>query len=472
MLRILIVVLIVVAIVVFGTMQWYEEPKPEFSQAGSLQVDGNAEIIHASADGMLLAYTNSKNQSIGLVDLSDPANPVVIASVGVPGEPTSVALSPDGNWALATVHVTPAEEGAAPADLRLPGVLAVIDLREPANASIASIIGIDNQPDSIALSDAGDELIGVIAIENEQVYVKDGVVVDIENPGDATDISPPGVVQIVRINPDKPRNWSITTIEIKPELLTNALMLYPEDPQPEYVTLSPGRHMAAVSLQENNGLLLVDLASAEIAGAFNLGVAGNRPADLKADGKISFTEQYPGDVPDISPGTGTRTPDSIVFSPDGQYLISADEGEAPMTGGRGISIWSLSGELVWDDGGDIERRAADAGLYPDERSDKKGVEMEGVSAGRFGSRDLAFAVSERGSFLVIYDISNPYAPEFVDILPTGKAPESVIAIPSRNLVVVAAEGSGTLTVFRYDSAEELPTADADIAAPAEAPAMQ
>ena len=138
-----------------------------------------------------------------------------------------------------------------------------------------------------------------------------------------------------------------------------------------------------------------------------------------------------------------------------------------MTGGRGISIWSLNGELAWDDGGDIEKRAAAAGLYPDERSDKKGVEMEGIAAGRFGARDFAFAVSERGSFLVIYDISNPYAPEFIDLLPTGEAPESVIAIPSRNLVVVAAEESGTLTVFRYESAEEPAATEAEASEPAE-----
>ncbi|MEJ2139120.1 MAG: hypothetical protein P8Y61_06695 [Gammaproteobacteria bacterium] len=470
MFRILIVVLIVIAIVVFGTMQWYEEPKPEFVEISSTQVDGNAEIIQASADGMLLAYTNAINQSIGFADLSDPFNPLLLGSVDVPGEPTSVALSPDGNWALATVHVSPAEEGEAPADLRLPGVLVVVDLQDRSAPRVVSIIGIDNQPDSIALSEAGDELVAVIAIENEEVYVKDGRVVDTENPGDATDISPPGVVQIVRINPDKPRSWSVATLEIPPELLTNALMLNSDDPQPEYVTLSPGRHMAAVSLQENNGLLLVDLATAEIAGAFNLGAVSDRPADLKADNKVSLTQKYPADVSEKSLTLGTRNPDSIAFSPDGQYVLSADEGEAPMTGGRGISIWSLNGELAWDDGGDIEKRAAAAGLYPDERSEKKGVEMEGIAAGRFGSRDFVFAVSERGSFLVIYDISNPYAPEFVDILPTGTAPESVIAIPSRNLVIVAAEESGMLTVFRYESAEEPAATNVTPVEPAEQPA--
>ncbi len=48
-----------------------------------------------------------------------------------------------------------------------------------------------------------------------------------------------------------------------------------------------------------------------------------------------------------------------------------------MTGGRGFSIWTLTGEFVWDDGGEIERKAAAAGLYPDTRSENNGIEIEG-----------------------------------------------------------------------------------------------
>jgi len=89
------------------------------------------------------------------------------------------------------------------------------------------------------------------------------------------------------------------------------------------------------------------------------------------------------------------------------------------------------------------------GLYPDERSDVRGIEVEGITAARFGTRDYAFAVSERGSFVAIYDVTNPLAPKFVQILPTGKGPESVVAIPDRNLLVVAAEKSGTLTIIGH-----------------------
>ena len=154
------------------------------------------------------------------------------------------------------------------------------------------------------------------------------------------------------------------------------------------------------------------------------------------------------------PLAGTRFPDAVAFSPDGQYLLSADEGDAPLTGGRGFSIWSLTGELVWSDEGQTEQQAAAAGFYPDSESAKRGIEIEGISTGRFGSRDFAFAVSEKGSFLSIYDISNPYAPEFVQMLSTGNKPESVVAIPARNLVAVAAEGSGNISIYEYVPAAE------------------
>ena len=453
MLRILIGVAVVIAIIVVATLQWPQESTPEFIEIGQLTVDGNAEIVRSSADGQLLVYTNAERKSIDIVDLSSPEAPVVVASVNVPGEPTSVDISPDGLWALATVYVRPPQKGEPAADPRLPSILAVIDLREPTTPVLASVIGIGNHPDSIALTTAGDDLVAVVAIENEPVYIKDGDIVVAEQTDGSTDISSPGVVQIISLNPATPRTWSVTTLEIPMGLLFNAEMLRPEDPQPEFVALSPGRHMAAVSLQENNGILLVDLAAAEISGAFSLGRVTDRLADLKDDEKTSLTQNYPADSPQPNKA-GTRTPDAIAFSPDGQYLLSADEGEAPMSGGRGFSVWTLNGDLAWDDGGEIEALAAQANLYPDNRSEEKGIEIEGITAGRFGTRDFAFVVSERGSFMVIYDISNPNAPEFVQLLETGVGPEGIVAIPSRNLIVVAAEKSGTLTVYRYEPSIE------------------
>lgn len=435
------------------TLPLRAETPGSFTIISEFSVDGNAEIIQAAAAGMYLVHTNRDRSSIDIVDLINPVNAKAVASLDMPGEPTSVSVSPDGKWALAVVYGSKSKAGKRPLDPRLPGVLALIDLRDPVNAAVTSFMGIGHHPDSIAVTRSGDELLAVIAIENEPLIVVEDKVIDSDAPGNPNDISEKGSVQIVRINPIQPNDYSVTTVPLDEALLRNARMLNIDDPQPEYIALSYETQLAIVSLQENNGIVIVNPLTAEIVGAFNLGTVSPRPADLLNDGKIKLGQRYPSDVSE-QPLAGTRSPDAISFTPDGKYILSADEGDLALTGGRGFSIWTTSGEFVWDDGGEIERRASELGLYPDHRSELRGIEVEGITAARFGARDYAFAVSERGSFVVIYEITNPRAPRFVTILQTGIGPESVVAIPERNLLVVAAEKSGTITIIGHTSSTE------------------
>lgn len=460
MLRYILIALAVLAAIVITVMQIQAPQESQFEVVSEFEVDGNAEIIQAAGGGDYLVHTNSDRETIDVIDIRDLANPQRIASLAMPGEPTSVGVSADGQWAMAAVYPNESEDGEAPTDPRLPGILALIDLRDPAAAAVTSIIGIGHHPDSVAVTASGNELLAIIAIENEPVIVEAGLVVDDETPGDPNDISLKGSIQIVAINPEQPNRYSVTTIELTDELLRNSLMLFVDDPQPEYVAISPGKHMAAVSLQENNGIVLVDPVAGEILDSFNLGRTIDRPADLINDDKVRLEQAYPTDA-DAEPLAGTRFPDAIGFTPDGQYLLSADEGELALTGGRGFSIWSLDGQFVWDDGGEIEAKAAELGLYPDARSDIRGIEVEGVVAGRFGNRDYAFAISERGNFVAIYDISNPLAPVFVEILPVGTGPESAAVITERNLLVVASEKSGSISIIEHVAADAplLPAAE-------------
>ena len=82
------------------------------------------------------------------------------------------------------------KEGRKPIDSRLPGVLALIDLRELPTAKVISTMGIGHHPDSVAVTKSGDELLAVIAIENEPVIVVDGKVVDDDAPDNEADVSP------------------------------------------------------------------------------------------------------------------------------------------------------------------------------------------------------------------------------------------------------------------------------------------
>lgn len=146
-------------------------------------------------------------------------------------------------------------------------------------------------------------------------------------------------------------------------------------------------------------------------------------------------------------------------------------------GGRGISIWNAAtGQLVWDSGDDLERiTAADPTFGAifnanhenntrKNRSDDKGPEPEGVALGTIEGRNYAFTALERIGGVLVYDVTNPAAPEFVQWINTrtpgtyggDQGAEGIIFIPKnespngRNLLVVSNEVSGSLSVFQID----------------------
>ncbi|MCB1808820.1 MAG: alkaline phosphatase, partial [Candidatus Competibacteraceae bacterium] len=116
--------------------------------------ESSAEIIAASADGMLLVYTDSPLQALGLIDISDPRAPQPGGIIKLDGEPTSVAV----NNGKALVAVNTSASYTQPS-----GLLAVVEL---ASKSIIARCDLGGQPDSIAISPDGS--IAAIAIENER----------------------------------------------------------------------------------------------------------------------------------------------------------------------------------------------------------------------------------------------------------------------------------------------------------------
>ena len=74
--------------------------KGSFAMVAHLAVDGVAEIVAATPNGQTLFYTSADAGVLGVVDITNPARPVLLPRVDVRingvGEPTSVAISPDG----------------------------------------------------------------------------------------------------------------------------------------------------------------------------------------------------------------------------------------------------------------------------------------------------------------------------------------------------------------------------------------
>ncbi|MCK6480311.1 MAG: choice-of-anchor I family protein, partial [Planctomycetes bacterium] len=93
-------------------------------------------------------------------------------------------------------------------------------------------------------------------------------------------------------------------------------------------------------------------------------------------------------------------------------------------GARSFSIWDQDGNRVFDSGDQFEQRIAD--LFPahfnsdhaannfDNRSDNKGPEPEGVALGRIRGRTCAFVGLERIGGVMVYDVTDPFDPFFVE----------------------------------------------------------
>jgi hypothetical protein len=446
----------------------------------------SAEIVAATPDGMTLIYTDALGARLGIVDISDPAQPVQTAVVGIDGQPTSVAVTPDGRYAVAAVKraALVAEAVVDPSAPAVPGELQLFDLHDLSAPPVVFAIapGPDGAlgylPDSIALGTVSGELYAAVALENEPIVLRlDGSEYRYVEPEPAglpacpaaagpgapalCDASDTGFVQIVRIHTSGVPSMAFVANAAFPAPLMGGL-LYPDDPQPEYVAFSGSA--VAVTLQENNGVGIVDLTfpAAPAVTVFDAGVVASRSADLLDDATISFTQTYPDDVLAGEPTAGTRIPDAIAWTRDGQ-LITANEGEFNYTGGRGWSMFHVSGALLWDDEGALEQMAVRRGQYPDGRSDAKGIEPEGIATGVFGNREFAFVTAERAAFVAVYDLGGP-RPRFLQLLPTGLRPEAALAIPSRNLFVTADEGDdgdGSISIFegvtgRWNGTSERP----------------
>jgi DNA-binding beta-propeller fold protein YncE len=375
-----------------------------------------AEIVSASEDGSLLIYTDSMTGNLGFVDIVDPRDPKAGGVLGMSGAPTSVAVA--GPYALAAVNTS--ESFLDPS-----GELVVVDIE---SRSIVRRIDLGGQPDSVAVSPDGH--FAAVAIENRR---------DEDVNGGAMPQSPPGFLTIVD-TVGTPSAW--TTRDV---VLVGFSDRFPTDPEPEFVDIN-ANNRAAVTLQENNHVVIVDLPSGTVVRDWPTGTTSHL-ADLEDDGQIVFDDRL---------RDARREPDAIVWTRHNN-LLTANEGDYDLdlgpgefVGGRNFSIFTRAGDIVFDGGVQLERRIAQAGRYDDTRSDDKGCEIEGAEVARYDGRDFAFLGAERCASVAVYRIDDQSAPDFIQILilPTDSRPEGLLAIPDRSLFVSANEGDGTISIFQ------------------------
>lgn len=368
-----------------------------------------AEISAVTRDGRTVIYTDAPGQRIGFLDISRPDRPRGLGTLSVerPGdaeaEPTAVAVV--GGYALVVVNTSPSF--TAPSGR--------LDVVRVADRRVVRTLDLGGQPDSIGLTKDGRY--AAIAIENErdeEAAPPGGEEGDLPQP-------PAGFVQVLDT-----RSWTLRKIELPAAALAG--LAGPTDAEPEYVSVN-SRGLAAVTLQENNGIALVDLPTATLRGTFGAGTATVTGIDTEDDGTIDQT----GSIVDIP-----REPDSVAWVDD-RYLATANEGDW-RGGTRGWTVFdSRTGAVVWDAGNSIEKLAVTYGLHDDSRSDNKGVEPEGLAVATVRGVRYGFVGSERSNFVAVYDLSDPRRPEFRQVLPTTNGPEGLLPVPARGLFVVSSE---------------------------------
>jgi LPXTG-motif cell wall-anchored protein len=381
-----------------------------------------AEISGVTDDGNTVIYTDAPGKRIGFLDITDVNKPVGTGSISLADlghaddQPTSVAVY--GEYVLVVVD----ESGG---DFVSPsGRLDVIRISD---RTLVSSIDLAGQPDSIAIS--ADKTYAAIAIENQrdEEFTPAG-----GKEGDLPQL-PAGFVQVIDLNAD-PTTWAATPVPFVaadgsalPAFVAAGLDS-PTDPEPEYVTIN-SKNQLAVTLQENNGIVLVDLPSRAITKVFSAGTATVTQIDTKKDNVISLT----GKITDVP-----REPDSIAWIDD-THLATANEGDWK-GGTRGWSIFdATTGAVAWDAGNTFEHLAVSAGLYNDSRAGKKGNEPEGLMVATIGGTRYGFVASERSNFVAVYDLTDPVNPVYQQMVFATNGPEGLLAVPSRNLLVTSSE---------------------------------
>ena len=248
-----------------------------------------------------------------------------------------------------------------------------------------------------------------------------------------------------------------------------------QDLEPEYISISPDGTKAFVTLQENNAVAVLDIASGEFTGIVPLGLKSfaSLPMDgsdkdgidlgsgqpvygqympdaiasyCSADGKTYYVIANEGDdrddfletaetvrVKDLDLDNSAYPDEALLKSSAelGRLTVSGAPGNNGDTdgdgdidqllayGARSFSILDENGVIVFDSASHIEQFIAAGGqeLFDDGRSDNKGPEPEGVTVAQVDGRTLAFIGLERGGGgVMVYDVTDPSSVVFMQYL--------------------------------------------------------
>jgi len=534
-----------------------------------------AEIVAYDHLNNVTYVVNAHNKKVDVIDNADIATPVLKSSIdiatdfanagilGAVGDANSVALH-NGLIAIAVAAETKTDNGW-------------IAFYKASDLTLLSAVEVGALPDMVTFTPEGSKVVAAIEAEPSEDYS-----VDPEGEIAIIDVTWDGSVLSTRLTELNFQAFNLGG-ERYSELSTDKLVIdgysatnpghtatIAQAFEPEYVAISEDGSQAFISLQENNAIAVVNLASKSIEKIIGLGFK-----DYSIPGNEMDASQKDGVNIQNWPVKGIYMPDSIatISYNDKTFILTANEGDdrqdwldnvtdqaaceaagyffgddgdgarcidavsakdfyeadnftlvnsegnlfAPVNGGfgednelrrlkfsyhttakmnagtefeklyayggRSFSIYDAqTGEQVFDSGSFFETKTAqlygddfnndNAENTGDDRSDNKGPEPEAITVGQINGHTYAFVGLERMGGVMVYEISNPYSPEFVQYLNNRDVtvefdetnfadagdlgPEGFDFVPAdkspngKPMLIVANEVSGSTTYYQID----------------------
>lgn len=473
------------------------------TNAGADGDGGVAEIVKYNKYNQTMYLVSGKTQSVHIVNLNnvnsnsnttlEATKTVTLESIGIndAGDITSVDVSPDGKEiAIAIQHK----------DYDKNGYIARFD----ANGQLINIHEAGIQPDMITYSPDGSLILTANEGEPRQGYEDDTV-------------DPKGSITALDTNTNQSYDIDFTAFdsaESRAALVADNVIIKKDtapsvDFEPEYITISNDSLTAYVTLQEANSIATIDLTTKQVTRVDSLGFkdysSGDNKVDLyKKDDAINITN--------TNEFLGIYMPDGISsYEVDGKtYLLTANEGDSRewgdyineveekygeseskivtlntddydgfddlskkyLFGGRSFSIIDASTmTMVSDSNGEFEEITAK--LLPEyfncsnddisfeDRSGKKGPEPEDIKTMIIDGKVMAFIGLERIGGVMMYDVSDPTNPTYVDYLNLrdfsddisgSVSPEGLCTVSAKDsptnkpMLIIANEVSGDVNV--------------------------
>lgn len=435
----------------------------DLSLAGTYETgvfdDGAMEILAHDPVNHHVFVVNASTQSIDILDISTPSSITKVTSIDLsPYGKAANSVSYYGGYVVAAVEDTVKQAN---------GKAVFFD----AQGTYVAHVTVGALPDMVTFSHDGNTVL--VANEGEP---NDDYTVDPEGTVSIIDVSG-GVANVTQSDVTEINFQSFNSNYDQNIRVFGPGSTLAMDLEPEYIALSDDDAFAYVVMQENNAMAKIDLSNNTVVSLKALGfkdwMAGNNVLDAsntaasvdfrhwpiygmyQPDAMVSFEHNGSTYIATANEGDSRDYDgfseedrvkdlmlDSVVFPNYANLQMNDSLGRMNITttlgdtdndgyyeelyayGARSFSIWDSNMDLVYDSEGDIAANVFAA--YPNEfnsnnddnsslksRSDDKGTEPEAVEVAVINGTRVLFVGLERMGGVIVYDITDPTAPQFV-----------------------------------------------------------